>query len=38
MWFKGTHEQYAQVLETGARAVRDANPEAVVLRGPDGPR
>lgn len=33
MWFNGTPEQYAQVLETGARAVRDANPEAVVLMG-----
>lgn len=33
MWFTGTPDEFAQVLETGARAVRDADPDALVLMG-----
>ncbi|MGI6149389.1 MAG: family 1 glycosylhydrolase [Firmicutes bacterium] len=33
MWFTGSPAEFAQVLETGARAVRDADPDAIVLMG-----
>jgi hypothetical protein len=33
MWFAGTVDEYVKLLEVGARAVRDANPEATVIMG-----
>lgn len=33
MWFSGTIDEYGEVLKVGAQAVRDANPDALVLMG-----
>ena len=33
MWFTGTVDDYVKLLEVGAKAVRDANPEATVIMG-----
>jgi hypothetical protein len=33
MWFSGSVKQYAKLLEMGAKAVRDANPEVTVIMG-----
>lgn len=33
MWWTGTIEEFAKLLEVGAQAVRDANPDATVVMG-----